>query len=83
MTVTVFPYARSPYGKILLYTPMFSRHFTIASGVQGRMDLMWPGGGVSAVVVGTGAAMEALEVAEVDGAERKVRGLTYRMLRVG
>lgn len=51
MTVTVLPYARSPYGRILLYTPTYSRHFTIASGVQGMMDLTIPSGGTSPSIV--------------------------------
>lgn len=51
----VLPYARSPYVSILLYTPIFSRHFTIARGVQGRIDLTMPGGGCSVSVVGIGA----------------------------
>ena len=38
ITVIVLPYARSPYGSSLLYTPMNSRHFTIARGVHGRID---------------------------------------------
>jgi hypothetical protein len=50
MTVTVFPYARSPYGKILLYTPNPSRVFTTAKGVQGKMDFSVPGGGLSSFV---------------------------------
>ena len=55
MTVIVFPYALSPYGNNLLYTPTYSRDLTIASGVQGIIDLTIPGGGCStsaAVVVG-------------------------------
>jgi hypothetical protein len=51
MTVTVFPYARSPYFKILLYTPTYSKHFTIANGVQGRIDLTAPGGVFSSSTV--------------------------------
>jgi hypothetical protein len=45
ITVTVLPYARSPYVNILLYTPTCSRHLTIARGVQGMMDFTVPGGG--------------------------------------
>lgn len=40
--MTVFPYARFPYGRILLYTPICSRHLTIASGVHGRIDFTVP-----------------------------------------
>lgn len=49
ITVTVFPYARSPYVRILLYTPTCSRHLTTPRGVQGMMDLTVPGGGVSSI----------------------------------
>jgi hypothetical protein len=49
-TVTVFPYARSPYGRIELYTPMFSNALTTPSGVHGKIDLTRPGGGRSPVV---------------------------------
>lgn len=52
MTVTVFPYARSPYGRILLYTPICSSDLTTASGVQGRMDLTKPAGGSSFTAAG-------------------------------
>lgn len=53
--MTVFPYARSPYGKIVLYTPMFSSTFTTPSGVQGRMDFTNPGGGASLLELRAGA----------------------------
>ena len=52
MTVTVLPYARSPYVSILLYTPTYSRHLTIARGVQGIIDFTLPAG-VSFSDVGT------------------------------
>lgn len=44
MTVMTFPLALSPYRNILLYTPKCSNTLTIASGVQGRMDLTVPSG---------------------------------------
>lgn len=44
-----FPLARSPYANILLYTPRCSSTFTIANGVQGKIDLTVPSGGVSSV----------------------------------
>lgn len=74
ITVTVFPYARSPYGRILLYTPMCSRHLTMARGVQGKMDLTVPAGGWSSTVVGVEFWMVV---------ERRVWGLRYRMLGYG
>lgn len=72
--VTVLPYARSPYFNIVLYTPMCSRHFTIASGVHGRMDLTNPGGGSSesAGSVAAGCCVTA---------ERREEGSMKRMLQ--
>ena len=47
ITVMTLPRALSPYSSILLYTPMCSMTLTMASGVQGRIDLTVPAGGVS------------------------------------
>lgn len=73
ITVMVRPYARSPYGKIVLYTRTYSRHLTIASGVQGMIDLTVPGGGwsVSAVPVAGGRG---------EREERRELGTINRML---
>ena len=76
MTTMVFPYARSPYGSSLLYTPACSSVFTTARGVQGMMDLNVPGGGVS-VLEWSGA----LSVDKVIVDEVSERGSMKRMLR--
>jgi len=73
MTVIVRPYARSPYGKSALYTPMRSRAFTTASGVQGKIDLTVPGGGTSSLS-GAGVCASDGEDAKRDFGSR------YRML---
>ena len=74
--MTIRPYALSPYGRILLYTPTCSRDLTIARGVQGMMDLTVPGGGVSlSIAVLSGAAAE-----EVEEDESRDCGAMNRML---
>ena len=77
--VTVRPYARSPYFRIRLYTPTCSSVFTIASGVQGRIDFTYPGGGSS---VSRSACSELAEVDEDEGGreERRDVGWMKRML---
>ena len=70
----ILPYALSPYGNILLYTPKYSRHFTIAKGVQGRIDLTIPEVGSS----GTVGVSEAPAGGVVE--ERKDFGSMNRML---
>lgn len=44
MTVMTLPRALSPYSSSRLYTPRCSSTLTIASGVQGKIDLTVPGG---------------------------------------
>lgn len=73
MTVTVRPYARSPYGKSALYTPMRSRDFTTPRGVHGKIDLTVPGGGTSSL---SGAGRVAREGEDA----RRDLGSRYRML---
>ena len=77
ITVTTFPRALSPYSNILLYTPKCSSTLTIASGVQGRMDLMVPGGAGSSVPGKEG--FEGVGRWE-EGMGRRVRGETKRIL---
>jgi hypothetical protein len=75
MTVTIRPYARSPCGNKLLYTPEYSRTLTIASGVQGMIDLTIPGGAWS-----PHAGTEAAEAAGGPTEESKYCGSMNRML---
>lgn len=74
-----FPRARSPYSSILLYTPMCSRTLTIASGVQGRIDLTVPGGGASETALGLALVGKGSATCEAGGG-RRVTGLMNRML---
>ena len=75
MTTMVFPYARSPYGSSLLYTPACSSVFTTARGVQGMMDLNVPGGGVSVLEWSGALSVDRVIVDEVSE-----RGSIKRML---
>ena len=47
-----------------MYTPIFSRHFTMPSGVQGRMDLTVPSGGTSSVLADGAPVSGALDRSE-------------------
>ncbi len=38
--VMVLPYSLSPISKLVLYAPIFSKIFTTASGVHGKMDFI-------------------------------------------
>ena len=79
MTVTVRPYARSPYSSNLLYTPTYSRHLTIAKGVHGRIDLTIPFGRLSSFRFLADSASRPV-VDEISAAESNERGEMNRML---
>jgi len=81
MTVMTLPRALSPYSSILLYTPMCSSTLTIASGVQGKMDLTVPAGGVSETVFLP--LMASGSVTCDAGRGLSVTGWMKRMLRLG
>lgn len=78
ITAIVFPRARSPYSKSLLYTPMCSRTLTMARGVQGRMLLHVPGGASSS----SPGLRGAMDVGRWEaGMGLRVKGEMKRMLR--
>jgi len=78
MTVIVFPYALSPYPSRVLYTPMNSRHFTIANGVHGIMDLTVPLGGISESVIGVELLPDVMGSVDVSASGRIKRILEVR-----